>query len=137
LEHPYTFEPDAAKPAIYSPRVILTFSVLFSGLAGGILAYYSLIAAGQPTGAQRALKLSIMYVVLLVGLSILLPLRSAGKGLSLAFGYGWGYFLNEYYLKKYVPNESSYPRKSWVKPLLIWLAVLMGVFGFFGALNTL
>lgn len=78
-----------------------------------------------------------MYVVLLVGLSILLPLRSAGTGLSFAFGYGWGYFLNEFYLKKYVPNESSYPRKSWVKPLLIWLAVLVGVAAFVGALTTL
>jgi hypothetical protein len=137
LEHPYTFEPDPAKPAIYSPRVILTFSVLFSGLAGGILTYYSLSAAGQPVGAQRALKASSIFFVLLLGLSILLPLRSAGSGLSFGLGYGWGYFLNEFYLKKYLPEESRYPRKSWVKPLLICLAALVGVFGFLGALSTL
>jgi hypothetical protein len=137
LEHAYPIEPDPTKPAIYSPRVILTFSVLFSGLAGGILTYYSLSAAGQPVGAQRALRLSIMFVVLVAGLSMLLPLRSAGTGLSLGLGYGWGYFLNEFYFKKYLPDEASYPRKGWVKPLLIWLAVLVGVFGFFGALSTL
>lgn len=137
MEQPYTFEPDAAKPAIYSPRVVLTFSVLFSGLAGGILTYYSLAAAGQPAGAQRALKASVIFIAVLIGLSILLPLRSAGTGLSLGLGYGWGYFLNEFYLKKYLPEEARYPRKSWVKPLLIWLAVVVGIFGFLGALTTL
>jgi hypothetical protein len=78
-----------------------------------------------------------MFIVLLIGLSILLPLRSAGKGLSVGLGYGWGYFLNEFFLKKYLPDESHYPRKSWVKPLLIWVAVLVGIFGFFGAIATL
>jgi hypothetical protein len=137
LEQPYTFEPTPTKPAIYSPRVVLTFSVLFSGLAGGILTYYSLQAAGERVGAQRALRVSIMFIVVLIGLAMVLPLRSAGRGLSLGLGYGWGYFLNEFFLKKYLPDESTYPRKSWVKPLLIWLAVLVGIFGFFGALATL
>lgn len=116
--------------------MVLTFSVLFSGLAGGILTYYSLRAAGQLVGAQRALKLSIMYVALLIGLSILLPLRSAGTGLSLGLGYGWGYYLNEFYLKKYLPDEARYPRRGWVKPLVISLAVLLAIFGSLGAFST-
>lgn len=111
--------------------------MLFSGLAGGILTYYSLQAAGQPAGAQRALRVSIMFVVLLIGLSLVLPLRSTGTGLSIGLGYAWGYFLNEFFFKKYLPDESQYPRKSWVKPLLIWLAVLVGVFGFAGALSVI
>jgi len=111
--------------------------MLFSGLAGGVLTYYSLQAVGQPQGAQRALRLSIMFVVLLIGLSLVLPLRSAGTGFSIGLGYAWGYFLNESFLKKYLPDEASYPRKGWVKPLLIWLAVIVGLFGFVGAMSVI
>lgn len=135
--YPLAADPGLAKPAIYSPRVVLTFSALFSGLAGGILTYYSLVAAGQPVGARQALKASLIFIVVLLTLSFLLPLRSAGSGLSIGLGYGWGYFLNESYLKKYLPDEARYPRKSWVKPLLICLVVAVGLVGLLGAFATL
>ena len=137
MENSYSLDATLAKPAIYSPRVVLTFSVLFSGLAGGILTFYSLRAAGQPAGAQRALRASIIFIAGLLILSFLLPLRSSGTGLSVGLGYGWGYYMNEFYLKKYVADEASYPRKSWVKPLLIWLAVLAGAIGLASAVVVL
>lgn len=117
--------------------MVLTFSILFSGLAGGILTHASLNAIGQPEEARRALKASLIFIAVLLFLSFLLPLRSAGTGLSLGLGYGWGYYMNEFYLKKCLPAEASYPRKSWVKPLVISLAVFLGIFGCLGALKTL
>lgn len=117
--------------------MVTVFSILFTGLAGGVLTHSSLQAAGQPVEAQKALKASFIFFGALLFLSLVLPLRSAGTGLSIGLGYGWGYYLNEFYLKKCLPDEASYPRKSWVKPLLICLAVLIGVMGFFGALRTL
>ena len=137
MEQPYTLEPAPTKPAIYSPRVVLTLSMLFSGLAGGVLTYASLNAVGQPRPAQQALKASFIFIAVLLFLSFLLPLRSAGTGLSIGLGYGWGYYMNEFYLKKCLPDEATYPRKSWVKPLLICLAIVVGVFGFFGALTKI
>lgn len=135
--HLPTFESPRAKPAIYSPRVVTVFSILFTGLVGGVLTHSSLKAVGQPVEAQKALKASFIFFAALLFLSLVLPLRSAGTGLSIGLGYGWGYYMNEFYLKQYLPNEASYPRKSWVKPLLICLAVLIGVMGFFGALKTM
>lgn len=111
--------------------------MLFSGLAGGVPTYSSLRAIGQPAEAQRALKASFIFIAVLLFLSFVLPLRSAGTGLSIGLGYGWGYYMNEFFLKKYLPDESSYPRKSWLKPLLICLAVVAGVVGFLGALTTI
>ena len=137
LEHYYDFDSGRAKPAIYSPQVVMVFSILFSGLAGGVLTHSSLKAAGQPVEAQRALKASFIFFAVLLFISFVLPLRSAGTGLSLGLGYGWGYYMNEFFLKKCLPDEASYPRKSWAKPLLICLAVLIGVFGLAGALTTL
>ena len=112
LEPTYTFNPDPAKPAIYSPRVVLSFSILFSALAGGILTFYSLRAAGQPVGGRRALWASIGYVAVLLALVSALPLRGGGTGLSVGFGYVGGYVLNHFFLEKYLPDEASYPRKG-------------------------
>lgn len=62
---------------------------------------------------------------MLVALFILLPfLRAGGKGLSVGLGYASGYLLNHFFLQKYLPDEATYPRKGWVKPLLIWVVVL-------------
>ena len=124
LEPTYTFKPDPTKPAIYSPRVVLVFSILFTALTGGVLTFYSLRAAGQPVAARRALWAGFGYVVALVALVILVPAVSrAGTGLSVGLGYAGGYILNELFLKKYLPNEANYPRKGWVKPLIICLVV--------------
>lgn len=98
--------------------------MLFSALAGGILTFYSLRAAGQPAGGRRALLASVAYIVAVVALFAVLPLHGGGSGVSVALGYAGGYVLNELFLKKYLPDEAAYPRKSWVKPLLIWVAVL-------------
>lgn len=137
MEQPYTLEPAPTKPAIYSPRVVSTFSILFSGLAGGVLTYSSLNAIGQQEQAQRALKASFIFIAVVLFLSFLLPSRSSGSGLSIGLGYGWGYYMNEFYLKKCLPDEAAYPRRNWVKPLLICLAIIVGLFGLFGALTKI
>ena len=109
--------------------------MLFSALAGGILTFYSLRSVGQPAAGRRALVASLGYVVVILLLLNLLPLNRGGAGLSVVLGYAGGYVLNEYFLKKSLPDEAQYPRQSWVKPLLIWLVVL-GL-GFGGAVALL
>lgn len=136
---PFPPEVDRTKPAIYSPQVVVAFSALFSGLAGGVLTYYSLRAAGQAEGARKALRASLIFIVLLLGLGFLLP-RSTGSSLAIGLGGGWGYFLNEHYLKGYLYEEATYPRKDWVKPLFscvaALLAVLVGTIGLANAFNS-
>lgn len=99
--------------------------MLFSALAGGILTFYSLRSVGQLVAGRRALAASLGYVALILLLINWLPLPSSGgSGLSVGLGYAGGYVLNESFLKKHLPDEASYPRKSWGKPLLIWVVVL-------------
>jgi len=123
--------PAEVKPAIYSPQALIGFSVVFSALAGGVLAYHSLRDAGQPAAARHALWTSIGFV----GLAILLgQVGPRIPGLAFVLGYSSGLWLS-YYLKKYVPDEASYPRKNIVKPLVICLllagVVIGGVFASF------
>jgi hypothetical protein len=119
LEQPYALELDASKPAIYSPRVVLVFSVLFSPLAGGILAFYSLREAGEKAAARHVLWVGIGFLGLLLLLGQVLPRI---PGLSIGVGYGCGQWFTQY-LRKKLPDEVSYPRKSWVKPAIIWSVI--------------
>lgn len=116
---PFTESPLPEKPAIYSPQALIGFSAIFSSLVGGILAYQSLHAVGQGRAARHALWTSIGYLSFCLLLGQVVP-RIPGLGLGL--GYAWGYWLSQY-VKKYVPAEASYPRKSIVKPLLICLSI--------------
>jgi hypothetical protein len=112
--------------------------MLFSALAGGILTFYSLRSVGQPAAGRRALLASAGYVAVLLVLLNLLPTFRGGAGISVGLGYAGGYVLNEYFLKKSLPDEAQYPRKSWVKPLLIWIIVLAaGVGGAVAVLTKL
>ncbi|MGI4863407.1 MAG: hypothetical protein ACRYFZ_05745 [Janthinobacterium lividum] len=113
-------EENELKEAIYSPQAVMGFTVVFGSLAGGILAAQSLQAAGQPEAAQRALWFGRGYFVFCLLLGYLLPPGVSGLGIGL--GIGGGYWLSSY-LKKHVPDEASYPRRSIVKPLIICLAV--------------
>lgn len=99
--------------------------MLFSALAGGILTFYSLRSVGQLAAGRRALAVSLGYVALLLVLANFLPSSGSSSGLAVGLGYAGGYVLNQSFLKKYLPDEASHPRKSWVKPLLIWVAVLL------------
>lgn len=125
MENSCPIEPVLPKSAIYSPQALIGFSVIFSALAGGILAFHSLRDAGHPAAARHAFWTSIGFLAFTILLGQVVPRI---PGLGLALGYAWGYWLGQY-LKKYVPNESSYPRKKIVKPLLICLLVAVIVIG--------
>jgi hypothetical protein len=119
LEQPYALEPDDLKPAIYSPRLILALTVLFSPLAGGILTFYSLRETVGKAAARQVLWVSMGLFGLLVVLGQVLPRI---PGLGIGFGYACGQFFTQY-LRKKLPDEASYPRKSWVKPVIICLLI--------------
>ena len=69
--------------------------------------------------ARHILWISIGLLGLLLLLGQVLPRI---PGLTIGVGYGSGQWFIQY-LRKKLPDEASYPRKSWVKPAIIWAAV--------------
>jgi hypothetical protein len=123
--------PAEVKPAIYSPQALIGFSVVFSALAGGVLAYHSLRDAGQPAAARHALWTSIGFLAFAILLGQMVPRI---PGMAFVLGYASGLWLS-HYLKKYVPDEAKYPRKKVVKPALFCLLATGVVVG--GAFSVL
>jgi hypothetical protein len=121
VEQPESSFPNASRPAIYSPRAVLGFSMAFSALAGAVLTFLSLRAVGRRGPAWQALGAGVLYTVLTGALLYYVPINSSG--LSVGLGLGGGTLLNELFLKKQLPNETDYPRRSIVVPLIICLAM--------------
>ena len=97
----------------------------FSALTGGILTFLSLRAVGRQGRAWQALGVSILYTGLTALLLNYVPINSSG--FSIGLGFGGGTLLNELFLKKQLPNEAEFPRRSIVVPLIICLIVAGGL----------
>lgn len=81
----------------------------------------SLRAVGRRGPAWQALGVGVLYTAFTVLLLNYVPINSSG--LSVGLGLGGGTLLNELFLKKQLPNEEQYPRRSIVVPLIICLIV--------------
>lgn len=97
----------------------------FSALTGGILTFLSLRAAGRRGPAWQALGASVLYTAFTILLLNYVPVNLSS--LSVGLGFGGGTLLNELFLKKQLPNEVEYPRRSIVAPLIICLIVAGGL----------
>ena len=115
-----TPEAQQGKPTLYSDVALLAFSTLINPVVGGVLAYSSLKAAGQPRAASYALQLSAVFAIFtyLVSRNIMY-----GVFFAAGLGYVWGGWLGRYIRRK-VPDIDSYPRKNALRALLVWLLII-------------
>lgn len=109
------------RPRVYSPRTVLGFSTALSTLTGSILPFLSLRAVGRRGPAVQALGTGVLYTALTVLLLNYVPINSSS--LSVGLGLSGGTLLNEFFLKKQLPDEAQYPHRGIVVPLIICLIV--------------
>jgi hypothetical protein len=135
-------------PALWNPGAAASWSVLLSPAFGAFLHMKYWEALGEPDKAAGAKKWVVIYIVTIVGLTVVsafLPhnraipgiLRLAGFGLLL----GW-YFASGKPQMSFVKSRygKEYPRKEWGQPILIAIGVLLGcgfVVGFIAAFTAM
>lgn len=124
---PTTGEAAPAGPALYSPTMIVLFSVPFTMLAGGVLLGLNLSRLGR----WRALLGLTIFIVAYLILSIL-ALQWALPRYGLRTWYGalfnfpavLAYVL--WFWPRYV-GRSSFRSRSWLPPLLVCVVLLLGL----------
>jgi uncharacterized membrane protein YfcA len=131
-----------AIPALWNPNAAANWSLLFSPVFGAVLHMKNWQALGEPAKASAAKTWAVAVLAAFVALALLsafLPEGKAMDGLSRAVAIGllfaW-YFSSARHQTAYVKERfgKSYPRRGWLKPLL--LAVL-GVLGFLLAMGVI
>ena len=112
-------------PKLYSKRIILVFSGLFSILFGAVLMLSNLKRLGEKKAFYQVLIFVIIYVS---GMVFTLSTIKGGTNFSLPLNLLGGFILTEYFWNGYIGKEIEYEKKSWIKPALISLGISIPAF---------
>lgn len=112
-------------PTLYSERVIYTFSVFFSVLAGGILLARNLKEVNRKDGIPHVIAFSIIYTFLS---GYLMTVTKSGLVGSVVLAIIGSMVLNSYFWNAYIGRGQNYYRKSYGKALIIALIILIPLF---------
>ncbi len=116
----------------YSPTAILGFSIFLEPLFGAILLSQNLKKADKK---KQATIVIIIGIVFLLGRMALVYTQRMTQVNSLIISIGAGLVFIEFFWKKHLGYKVKYNRKPIWKPLLIFLGVIILVFGLQMALN--
>lgn len=114
-------EKEAKQPQLYSKRIILAFCILFSTLFGAALLVYNLKISEKKQGIIPVILFAIFYVLGGMMISVVLQTEVTTILLNVIAGF----ILTQYYWNKYLGANIRYVPKSWVKPSLISLGVVI------------
>ncbi len=115
---------DTSLVELFSERAIISFSILFTSIAGSILFVYNLKKLNRE-GSDTVLMFGFLYTIGLIFLIYVLPFQTFNSIGYLLNIFG-GFILNIHFGSKYYPEDLEYKRKKIWKALLI--AALISVF---------
>jgi len=121
------FDEDEDLPTLYSERVIYTFSVFFSVLAGGILLARNLKEVNRKDGIPHVIAFSLIYTFLS---GYLMNVSKSGLVGTVVLAIIGSMVLNQYFWNAYIGRGVNYYRKSYGKALIIALLILIPLFFF-------
>lgn len=109
-------------PKIYSKKAILGFSIFLSTLFGGVLLFQNLLNVNKKKEAYTVLGISIV-ITILTAVIVNIPEKPI-SALAYVCGLAGGMLLSDYFVPKYFPNETEYPKKPIWKPLIIGIIIV-------------
>jgi hypothetical protein len=106
-------------PRLYSKRVILAFSVLFSTIFGAVILMSNLKNLKERKGMAQVVFFGILFTI---GQMITISSLNTNN-FSILLNIAGAVVLNEYFWNRYIGREREYLKKSWVKPALISMLI--------------
>ncbi|MHA6278637.1 hypothetical protein ACXYMT_00510 [Salinimicrobium sp. CAU 1759] len=112
-------------PKLYSKRLILSFSILFSTIFAAALLISNLRRLEKQAAAAWVLLFAIGYII---ATAIIMTAFNLSPSLNVIANVIGAAILNEFFWNKYLGSEIEYEKKSWVKPTLISIGIALAVF---------
>lgn len=123
-----------ALPELYSKTLILLFSIFFSTVFAAFLLMSNLRTLEKKRARYIVLAFALVWTI---ASGIILQLSKLEPSYTLIFNVIGAAILNEFFWNKYIGSDREYDRKSWIKPTLIsLLIVLVFFFLFLGSLGA-
>ena len=127
---PHEFDPNIKAqqeqelPKLYSKRLILSFSILFSSIFAAALLISNLRKMEKQAAAAWVLLFAICY---LVATAIIMTAFNISPSMSVIANVIGAAILNEFFWNKYLGSEIEFEKKSWIKPTLISIGIALVV----------
>ena len=112
-------------PKLYSKRLILVFSGLFSVLFGTVLLLSNLKKSGEKKGIIQVIIFALIYVT---GMVFTIQTMNANTNLALPMNIVGALILNEYFWNRYIGKDTEYEKKGWIKPAIISMCISIPAF---------
>lgn len=112
-------------PRLYTKRLILIFSLLFSTIFGAALLISNLRHLGKRTAAGWVLLFAIGY---LLATAVIMEANKLSPSLSVVANVLGAAILNEYFWNKYIGSDTEFEAKNWFKPAAVSVLIAVIVF---------
>jgi hypothetical protein len=116
---------DTNAPELHSKKVIMLFSAIFSTIFGSALLMYNMKKTSNSRGRTQVLIFGILYTVATIVLINLLDIKT---NLALIFNFAGAGILTEYFWNKFIGQEFKYRKRSWIKPAIISVLIVIPIF---------
>lgn len=114
--------PEHRLPELYSKTLILIFAILFSTIFAAALLIVNLRTLGKNKEAGWVLLFAIFY---LIGTGVVMQAFSLAPSMTIVANVIGAAILNEFFWNKFIGSDISYKKKSWIKPALIVVGIVM------------
>ena len=118
-------EKEQELPKLYSKGLILIFAILFSPIFAAALLVSNFRSLGKRTAAGWVLLFAVVY---LLATGLVMQTYSLSPSLTIIANVVGAAILNEFFWNKYIGSETSYEKKSWLKPTAISIGIVMVLF---------
>ena len=116
---------DTNAPELHSKRVIMLFSAIFSTIFGSVLLMYNMKQTCNSRGRTQVLIFGILYTIATI---VLINLLNIKTNLALLFNFAGAGILTEYFWNKFIGQEFKYRKRSWIKPAIISVLIVLPIF---------
>ena len=113
------------QPKLYSKRLILVFSILFSTIFAAALLTANLKSLGKRAAAGWVLIFAIVY---LIATALVMQAYQLSPGLTPIANVIGAAILNEFFWNKYIGPETGYQKKNWLKPTALSIGIVLVLF---------
>ncbi|WP_430966688.1 hypothetical protein [Spongiimicrobium sp. 2-473A-2-J] len=113
---------DQNAPELHSKRVITVFAGIFSTIFGAVLLMYNMKQTGNQKGRTQVLIFGILYTIACVAILNALEARA---NLALIFNLAGAGILTEYFWNKFIGKSFKYRKRSWIKPAIISVVIMI------------
>lgn len=124
-ENPTSIRQEEQLPGLYSKKLILLFSILFSTIFAAVLLMSNLKTLGKERARIQVLLFAFLYLLLT---ATILQVFELPPNLTFIANVIGAAILNEYFWNTHIGGELEYKKKSWIKPAGISVGIALILF---------